>query len=73
MRVEEIMSSPVTVTNRNNKIGHLKDLISRKNINAVPVSNIVTIEGMNKWQSGIYYFIFSNKDGERISKKVMKH
>ncbi len=37
MRVEEIMSSPVTVTNRNNKIGHLKDLISRKNINAVPV------------------------------------
>jgi len=37
MRVEEIMSCPVTVTNRNNKIGHLKDLIARKNINAVPV------------------------------------
>lgn len=37
MRIEEIMSSPVTVTNRNNKIGYLKDLISRKNINAIPV------------------------------------
>jgi len=37
MRVEEIMSCPVTVTNRNNKVGHLKDLVSRKNINAVPV------------------------------------
>lgn len=37
MRIEEIMSCPVTVTNRNNKISHLKDLISRKNINAFPV------------------------------------
>ena len=37
MRIEEIMSSPVTVTNRNNKVVHLKDLITRKNINAVPV------------------------------------
>ena len=37
MRVEEIMSSPVTVTNRNNKVAHLKELFSRKNINAVPV------------------------------------
>lgn len=37
MRVEDLMSSPVTVTNRNNKVGHLKDLFSRKGINAVPV------------------------------------
>ncbi len=37
MRIEEIMSSPVTVTSRNNKVFHLKDLITRKNINAVPV------------------------------------
>ena len=37
MRVEEIMNAPVTVTNRNNKIGYLKDLIARKNINAIPV------------------------------------
>jgi len=37
MRIEEIMSSPVTVTNRNNKISYLKDLIARKNINAIPV------------------------------------
>ena len=37
MRIEEIMSCPVTVTNRNNKVVHLKDLVKRKNINAVPV------------------------------------
>lgn len=37
MRVEDLMSSPVTVTNRNNKVEHLKDLFSRKGINAVPV------------------------------------
>lgn len=37
MRVEDIMSSPVTVTSRNIKVGHLKDLFTRKSINAVPV------------------------------------
>ena len=37
MRVEEIMSVPVTITNRNNKVTYLKDLLSRKNINALPV------------------------------------
>lgn len=37
MRVEEIMHAPVTVTNRNNKISYLKDLIARKKINAIPV------------------------------------
>ncbi|SRR5690606_3403125 len=37
MRVEEIMSVPVTVTKRNNKVTYLKDLLSRKNINALPV------------------------------------
>lgn len=37
MRVEEIMNAPVTVTNRNNKLKHLKELLSRKGIHAVPV------------------------------------
>jgi predicted transcriptional regulator len=37
MRVEEIMSVPVTITKRNNKVTFLKDLLSRKNINALPV------------------------------------
>ncbi len=37
MKVEEIMSVPVTITNRNNKVTYLKDLLSRKNINALPV------------------------------------
>jgi len=48
-------------------------LVHSQNINAVPVSNFVTIEGMSKWQTGIYYFVFSNRDGEKISRKVMKH
>ncbi len=37
MRVEAIMSVPVTITKRNNKVTFLKDLLSRKNINALPV------------------------------------
>lgn len=37
MHVEEIMSSPVVITQRNVKVGHLRDMFSRKGINAVPV------------------------------------
>jgi predicted transcriptional regulator len=37
MRVEEIMSSPVVVVQPFIKVEYLKDLFSRKNINAVPV------------------------------------
>jgi len=51
-------------------IGHL---VHTQSINAVPVSNFITIEGAKKWQTGIYYFVFVNKDGEKISKKVMKY
>ncbi|HKC36417.1 MAG TPA: T9SS type A sorting domain-containing protein, partial [Chitinophagaceae bacterium] len=47
-------------------------LVHSQSINAVPVSNFITIEAMKKWQAGIYYFIFSNKDGEKISKKIVK-
>lgn len=31
------MSTPVVITQRNVKVGHLKDLFTRKNISAVPV------------------------------------
>ena len=48
-------------------------LVHTQSINAVPVSNLITIEEAKKWQTGIYYFVFSNKDGEKVSKKVMKH
>jgi hypothetical protein len=51
-------------------IGHL---VHTQSFNAVPVSNSITIEGAKKWQTGIYYFVFVNKDGETISKKVMKY
>jgi CBS domain-containing protein len=37
MRVEEIMISPVVFTQPNVKALHLKEMFSRKNINAVPV------------------------------------
>jgi len=28
---------------------------------------------MKGWQPGIYYFIFTNKAGEKITRKVMKY
>ena len=34
---------------------------------------IILIDGMKKWQTGIYYFIFSDKNGEKVTRKVMKH
>jgi CBS domain-containing protein len=37
MRIEEIMSTPTVVTQPGVKISNLKDMFTRKNINAVPV------------------------------------
>ena len=37
MRVEEIMNSPVVITQKTIKISNLKDRLSRKGINAIPV------------------------------------
>lgn len=37
MKVSEIMSSPVVVTNKKNKISSVRNLIERKNIHAIPV------------------------------------
>lgn len=37
MRIEEIMSTPTVVTQPGVKIANLKDMFTRKNINAVPV------------------------------------
>ena len=37
MRVEEIMNTPVVITNPTVKVKFLKDTLSRKNIHAVPV------------------------------------
>lgn len=37
MRVEEVMSSPVVFTQRNVKVSYLKEMFTRKKINAVPV------------------------------------
>ncbi len=37
MRVEEIMSTPVVFTQKTIKVSSLKDMLTRKGINAVPV------------------------------------
>ena len=37
MKVSEIMSSPVVVTSKTNKISNVRNLIERKNIHAIPV------------------------------------
>jgi hypothetical protein len=42
-------------------------------IHAAPVSNFISIEKMKGWQPGIYYFIFTNKEGEKINRKVVKY
>ena len=47
-------------------------LVHSQNINAVPVSNFITIEGMNKWQTGIYYFVFTESNGHKKSLKIIK-
>jgi predicted transcriptional regulator len=37
MRVENLMTTPVVITQRNVQIKRLKEMLSRKHINAVPV------------------------------------
>jgi CBS domain-containing protein len=37
MRVEEIMSSPVVITQRNVRVKHLKETFDRKHLGALPV------------------------------------
>ena len=37
MRVEELMSTPVMITQRNVSIQHLKEMLSRKGFSAAPV------------------------------------
>lgn len=37
MRIEDYMSSPVMITQRNVSIQHLKDMLTRKGLSAVPV------------------------------------
>ena len=47
MNVSEIMISPVVVTQRNKTIGHVRGLLGRKEINAVPVLSMEgEIEGI---------------------------
>jgi hypothetical protein len=48
-------------------------LVHTQNINAVPGSNFITITGMNKWQTGIYYFVFTDADGNKKAVKILKH
>jgi hypothetical protein len=48
-------------------------LTHSQTINAIPVTNLISIDGMKKWQTGIYYFIFSDKNGEKVTRKVMNH
>lgn len=42
MKVSDIMISPVVVTQKNKTVKHLRELINRKKINAIPV---LTMEG----------------------------
>lgn len=48
-------------------------LVHSQVIHALPLSNFISINGMQGWQTGIYYFSFSNKEGEKILRKVLKY
>lgn len=48
-------------------------LVHSQNINTVPVSNFISISGMNKWQAGIYYFVFTDSKNLKKSLKVFKY
>lgn len=59
MKVEHLMSTPVVITQRNVKVEHLKGMLTRKNIGAVPVleddgtiSGIVSVSDVIKSQDG---------------------
>ncbi|NJO25688.1 MAG: T9SS type A sorting domain-containing protein [Bacteroidia bacterium] len=41
-------------------------------INAVPVTNFIFNINTESWQKGIYFFGFSNDEGENILKKIVK-
>jgi hypothetical protein len=47
-------------------------LVHSQKINAAPVSNYITNINTAAWQKGIYFFSFSNSNGEKILKKVLK-
>lgn len=70
MRVEEVMSTPVVITQRNIKITHIKDLFGRKDIHALPVleedgtiSGIITSSDVAKHKNdeGIVEDIMSDR------------
>ncbi len=48
-------------------------LVHSQTINGVPVSNFVAVGEMSKWQTGIYYFVFTGTRGNKSSVKVIKH
>ena len=47
-------------------------LMHSQKINGVPVSNFITISGMDKWQTGLYYFVFTDNNGLKRSFKMIK-
>lgn len=47
MKVSDIMTSPVVVTQKDRTIGHVKEVLDRKHINAIPVLSMQgEIEGI---------------------------
>ena len=67
MKVSDIMVSPVIVIQKNRTVGHAKELLERKHINAIPV---LTMEGEIE---GIVTAsdIIQESDNEKLIEKVM--
>jgi hypothetical protein len=66
VKTKETQTISVNVFDGTGRLAH------QQSIQTVPVSNFITIDGMKKWQSGVYYFIFSDSNGEKKSVKLIK-
>ena len=69
MRVEDVMSTPVVITQRNVKITHIRDLFGRKDIHALPVlEEDGTIAGIITSSD-----VAKHKDDNDIVETIMSH
>lgn len=69
MKISEIMTSPVVVTQKNKSVNHVRELLDRKNINAIPVLSMEgEIEGIVSVSD-----LAAEQNGNRPIDEIMSH
>ena len=67
MIVSDIMISPVVVTQKNKSVGHVKEILDRKHISAIPVLSVEgEIEGIITATD-----VLSEADNEKLVENIM--